>query len=113
MVVITGIKTAIKIAPIIYKVSKIVYKGVQKTNRGRQWIARHPKALRYGAIGATAGSLLLDLTNIDYSAIQIPKFPGKKRQTRGNVYKSRYGQQYQRGDYSREYRRCRRQKPFY
>ncbi len=91
MVVITGIKTAIKIAPIIYKVAKIGYKGFKSTRKGQQWLSRHPRAVKYGTVGAGVGSLLLDLTNIDYSAIQVPRFPSKNRQTRTNVYRTKYG----------------------
>ncbi len=81
MVVVTGIIT---VGKIIVRAAPIIWKGIQKTNAGRQWISRHPKALRYGTIGATAAPVIYDLLNIDYSAIPIPKFPSsyKKRQTR-------------------------------
>ncbi len=72
MVVISGIKTAIKIAPIIYKIGKITYKGFKSTRKGQQWLSRHPKALKYGTAAAGVGSLLLDLTTIDYDAL-LPK----------------------------------------
>ncbi len=87
MVVITGIKTAIKIAPIIYKGSKIVYQGFKKTKYGAQWMSRHPNIAKYGTAAAGVGGLLLDLSNIDYSALPSwPKSPYKNGQTRGNVY---------------------------
>ncbi len=86
MVVVTGIKTAIKIAPIIYKGIKIVYKGSIKTKRGAQWMARHPKIARYGTIAASSAPIIYDLMNIDYSAIQKTKIRSiTKQQTRGNV----------------------------
>ncbi len=88
MVVITGIKTVIKIAPIIYKVAKIGYKGFSKTRAGSQWIRRHPRVIKYGTAGAGIGSLLLDLTNIDYSAIIPPAKYRKDRQTRTNFYRA-------------------------
>ncbi len=91
MVIITGIKTAIKIAPIIYKIGKIGYKGFKSTRKGQQWLSRHPKAVKTATAAVGVGGLLLDLTNIDYSAIQIPRFPSKNRQTRTNVYGTKYG----------------------
>ncbi len=91
MVVITGIKTAIKIAPIIYKGSKIVYKGFKKTKYGAQWLSRHPQIAKYGTAAAGVGGLLLDLTNIDYSALPSFKKPYKNGQARGNVYGTKYG----------------------
>lgn len=98
MTVITGIQTAIKIAPIVYRAGKIVYHGVKRTKAGAQWLSRHPKIAKYGTVAAGAGGLLLDLTNVDYSAIPSPfTKPGKVGQTRDNVYgtKSRrfYGSQ--------------------
>ncbi len=102
MVVISGIKTAIKIAkyaPVVWKVGKVVYKGIKSTKQGGQWISRHPKALKYGTAAAGVGSLLLDLTNIDYSAIipQKTTSPVKTGQTRTNMVlpgsrsRNRYG----------------------
>ena len=89
MVVIQGIQTAIKIAPIVYKVGKVVWKASMKTKRGGQWLTRHPKIAKYGTVAAGAGGLLLDLTNIDYSAI-LPKTPSynKTGQTRNYVVQS-------------------------
>ncbi len=88
MVVISGIiQTILKVAPIVYRVATITYKAGSKTRQGKQWISRHPKALRYGTAAAGGASLLLDLTNIDYSAIIPPKKPSRKiRQTRTNIY---------------------------
>ncbi len=94
MVVITGIKTAIKIAPIIYKVAKITYSGAKKTRQGQQWIARHPKALRYGTIAASSAPVIYDLLNVDYSAIQktFPRRP--KSKARNIMVKSRSERKY-------------------
>ncbi len=91
MVIVTGIKAAIKLAPIIYRGSKIIYKGFKQTKRGSQWIARHPKAVRLGTIGATAGTLVYDLINIDYDSLigPIPKTYRKQQQARGNFYSTR------------------------
>ncbi len=85
MVVITGIKTAIKIAPIVYKAGKIIYKSVSKTRQFDRYMARHPKILKYGTIGATGGTLIYDLLNIDYDSL-IGTTPSRyrKQQTRGN-----------------------------
>ncbi len=99
MVVISGIitivKTAIKIAPVAFRASKIVYKAGSKTKHGAQWIRAHPKIVKYGTAAAGAGSLLLDLTNIDYSAIQSQKGkPDKKQQTRSYFQSSRARQQF-------------------
>ncbi len=98
MVVISGIitvvKTAIKIAPIAFRASKIVYKAGVKTKHGSQWIRRHPKIVKYGTVAAGAGSLLLDLTNIDYSAIQEKGKPDKKQQTRSYIQSSYSRQQF-------------------
>ncbi len=92
MVVIQGIKTAIKIAPIIYKVGQVAYKGFKSTRKGQQWLSRHPNVAKYGTVGIGVGGLILDLTNIDYSAI-IPKNPGypKNGQTRSNFYSTQRG----------------------
>ncbi len=88
MVVVTGIITA---GRIIARAAPIIWRGIQRTNAGRQWISRHPKALRYGTIGATAAPVIYDLLNIDYSAIPFPKFPKtyKVRQTRNYMEQSR------------------------
>ncbi len=91
MTVITGIKTIIKIAPIIYKVGQVGYKGFKTTRKGQQWLSRHPRAVKYGTVGVGVGGLLLDLTNIDYSAIPSFKKPYKNGQARGNIYGTKYG----------------------
>ncbi len=84
MVVVTGIRTAIKLAPIIYKASTIVYKGLKKTRSFDRYMARHPKILKYGTVGVGVGTLIYDLTNIDYDSL-IGKNPTGNRfkQTRG------------------------------
>ncbi len=99
MTVISGIIQVARIAYIGYKVSKVVYKAGSKTKQGAQWLSRHPNIAKYGTVAAGGTSLLLDLTNIDYSAIQIPtKSPYQNGQTRGNMEfsrsRSRYGYQY-------------------
>ncbi len=88
MAVISGIISAIRIG---LTVSRIVYKTGSKTKAGAQWITRHPNYVRAGTIGATAGGLILDLSNVDYSAL-LPKKPpeyGKTRQTRDYMVKSK------------------------
>ncbi len=91
MVVITGIKTAIKIAPIIYKVGKVIYKGAKKTRAFDRYMARHPKILKYGTAGVGIGTLVYDLSNIDFdSLIGTPKTYSKFKQTRNNFQQSRF-----------------------
>ncbi len=96
MVIVTGIKTAIKIAPIIYKVAQVGFKGLKKTRAFDRYMARHPKVLRAGTLAATGGTLVYELINIDYDSLigQIPKTYRKFKQTRGNVYPSRARQLY-------------------
>ncbi len=90
MVVVTGIRTAIKIAPIIYKVGKAFYKAGSKTRSVDRYLARHPKILKYGTIGATGGTLVYDLLNIDYDAlIGPPQTYRKQQQTRSYLQSSR------------------------
>ncbi len=115
MVIITGIKTAIKIAPIIFKASKIIYRAGSKTRAGQRWISRHPKAIRAGTIGATAGTLVYDLLDIDYDSLlgPIPKTYRKQQQTRGNFYSTRSRFQYKTDYCSVPRRRRSRQKRFY
>ncbi len=105
MTVISGIQTAIKIAPIVYRAGKIIYHGIKRTKAGAQWLSRHPKIAKYGTVAVGAGGLILDLTNIDYSAIPSP-FNGsnKNGQTRSNVYGTKYGRKY---NQKRTYRYCR------
>ncbi len=81
MVVVTGIITAIKIAA---RVAPIVYKYGQKNLAVAKYLYRHPRIAKYGTIAAASAPLIYDLLNIDYSAIPIPKFPktNKVRQTR-------------------------------
>ncbi len=115
MTVITGIKTAIKIAPIIYKVAKVVYKTGKKGRAFDRYMARHPKVLKYGTVAAGAGTLVYDLINIDYDSLiaQIPKTYRKQQQTRGNFYSARSRFKYK-TDYCPVPRRRRsRQKQFY
>ncbi len=114
MVVISGIKTAIKIAPVVYKVGKVVWKASLKTKRGGQWMTRHPKVVKYGTAAAGVGSLLLDLTNIDYDAL-IPKTvpgTGKNGQTRNYMEfpssRSRYRYNYCPPSTRRTFRRQKR-----
>ncbi len=93
MTVISGIfaaaKVAIKIAPFVYRASKITYKAASKTKHGAQWMRRHPKIVKYGTVAAGGASLLLDLTNIDYSAITPQIRSPTVKQTRGNFQRSR------------------------
>ncbi len=108
MVVISGIKTAIKIAPIVYKVGKVVWKATLKTKRGGQWMTRHPKIVKYGTVAASGGALLLDLSNIDYSAIiQKPPYRknGKARADLLGYSRRRFSQQIY-----KPYNRCRRRR---
>ncbi len=112
MTVISGIlqaaKITIKIAPIAFRAGKIGYQAAGKTKHGAQWIRKHPKIIKYGTIGAAGASLLLDLTNIDYSAIPSPtKYPSKNGQTRANLYSARSGQQYYSKYQYLHRRRCR------
>ncbi len=72
MVVVTGIRTAIKLAPIIYKGSKIIYKSLKKTRAFDRYVSRHPKALKYATAGVGVGTLIYDLTNIDYDSLLGP-----------------------------------------
>ncbi len=112
MTVITGIQTAIKIAPIVYKGLKIVYKASVKTKRGAQWLGRHPNIARYGTIAASSAPIIYDLLNIDYSAIQ-KRFPDKKQQARGKLYATRARQQYSTGYNPCIRYRPRKQRQFY
>ncbi len=91
MVVITGIKTVIKIAPIIYKVAKTIYKAGSKTRAFDRYMARHPRVLRAGTLAASGGTLVYELMNIDYDSLlgPISKTYRKQQQTRGNVFQSR------------------------
>ena len=96
MVVVTGIRTAVKLAPIIYKVGKAVYKAGSKTRSFDRYIARHPKALRYGTAAVGIGTLVYDLTNIDYDSLigPISKTYRKQQQARSNFQSSRSRQQF-------------------
>ncbi len=86
MVVITGIKTVIKLAPVIYRVSKVIYKGVKKTRSFDRYMARHPKVLKYGTAGVGIGTLIYDLTNIDYdSLLGTNPTSYRKQQARGYI----------------------------
>ncbi len=88
--IIEAVKIGIRVAPVIYKSGKIVYKAGGKTRQGAQWLSRHPKIVKYGTVAAGASSLLLDLTNIDYSAIIPEKVrPPTVKQTRSNFQSSR------------------------
>ncbi len=103
MVVISGIQTAIKIArvaiPIAIKAGKFGYRTTKATHKGAKWLRRHPKVAKYGTAAAGVGSLLLDLTNIDYDALLPKTIPGttKTGQTRdymvipGSRPRNRYG----------------------
>ncbi len=115
MVIITGIKTAIKIAPIIYRASKVIYKGARKVPAFNRYMSRHPKILKYGTVAAGAGTLVYDLINIDYDSLiaQIPKTNRKQQQTRGNFYSTRSRFQYKADYCPVPRRRRRRQKQFY
>ncbi len=103
MAVISGIISAIRIG---LTVSRIVYKVGSKTRAGAKWMQRHPKAVRAGTIGATAGGLILDLTNVDYSAIlpKKPWKPSKTGQTRNYMEQSQ-SRRFQRTNY-RTRERC-------
>ncbi len=108
MVVVTGIRTAIKYAPVIYKGLQIVYKAAKKTRQGQQWVARHPKVIRYGTYAATGGTLVYDLLSIDYDSL-IGKNPTgyRQQQTRSNLYTSGARQQYKsRSSYQYRRRFC-------
>ncbi len=118
MVIITGIKTAIKIGikalPYAIRAGKVGYSAAKATKHGARWLRKHPKAVKYGTVAAGGASLLLDLTNIDYSAIpQKDAIPSKNGQTRNYLVKSRSGQRYG-YTYSKSRKRCtpRRQKRF-
>ncbi len=115
MVVITGIKAAIKLAPIIYRASKVIYKGARKVPAFNRYMSRHPKILKYGTVAAGAGTLVYDLLNIDYDSLiaQIPKTNRQFKQTRGNFQSSRTRFRFK-ADCPPVYRsRRRRQKQFY
>ncbi len=114
MVVVTGIRTAVKLAPIIYKGLKLVYKAGSKTRAFDRYMARHPKVLKYGTVAAGVGTLIYDLTNIDYDSL-IGKNPTGNRfkQTRGNFYPPGTRQQYKsRSSYLDRSRFC-KQRQFY
>ncbi len=100
MVVITGIKAAIKLAPIIYRASKIIYKGAKKVPAFNRYMSRHPKAIRYGTIAATGGTLVYDLLSIDYDSLlgPISKTYRKQQQARGYVHATR-ARQFKQTDY--------------
>ncbi len=85
MVVITGIKTVIKLAPVIYKVSKVLYKGVKKTRSFDRYMARHPKILKYGTATVGIGTLVYDLTNIDYDSL-LGTNPTRDRKQQARSY---------------------------
>ncbi len=114
MPVIVGIQTAIKIAKIVYKVSKVGYKVGSKTRRGAAWLKSHPKIARYGTIAASSAPLIYDLLNIDYSGIfqAFPKY-GKGRQTRNNMEFPRVRQRFNKDCYPRTRRTGRRKEYFY
>ncbi len=115
MVVITGIKTAIKIAPIIYRASKIIYKGAKKVPAFNRYMSRHPKAIKYGTVAVGTGGLIYDLLSIDYDSLiaQIPKTNRKFKQTRGNFQSSRSRFRYKTDCPPVYRRRFSRQKQFY
>ncbi len=94
MTVISGIQTAIKIAPIVYRAGKIIYHGIKRTKAGGQWLSRHPNVVKAGTVTAGAGGLILDLTNIDYSSLVPQQKPGKNGQTRKYVYGAKSGRFY-------------------
>ncbi len=105
MVVVTGIITAIKIAT---RVIPIIYKGGKKIKPAAQFFDRHKRTATIATTAAATAPLIYDLLNIDYDAL-LPKQrqPGKTGQTRDNVY----GTSYKRG-YNKKYqylygRRCR------
>ncbi len=99
MVVVTGIRTAIKLFPVFYKGAQIVYKAAKKTRAGDRYLARHPKILKYGTIAATGGTLIYDLLNIDYdSLIGPPKTYSKFKQARSN-FQSPSARQFQYSKY--------------
>ncbi len=114
MVVITGIKAAIKLAPIIYRGSKIIYKAATKVPAFKRYMSRHPKAVRYGTIAATGGTLVYDLLSIDYDSLlgPIPKTYRKQQQARGNFYSTRSRFQYKTDYCPVPRRRFGRQKQF-
>ncbi len=117
MVVITGIKTAIKIGlralPYALRAGKVGYSAAKATKHGASWIRRHPKAVKYGTVAAGGATLLLDLTNIDYSAIPPYEKPGKIGQTRSYMEQSSSRPRYS-NVYRTSRKRCppRRQKRF-
>ncbi len=114
MVVVTGIKAAIKIAPIIFKVGKVLYKAGSKTRAGNRFISRHPKILRAGTIAAASGTLVYDILNIDYDSLIGPTpSRNRKQQTRGYIQSTR-SRQFYKADCPPVYSRRRsRQKQFY
>ncbi len=86
MVVVTGIKTVIKLAPVIYRAGQIIYKAGSKTRAFDRYMARHPKALKYGTAAVGIGTLVYDLTNIDYdSLIGTPQTNRPYRKARTNL----------------------------
>ena len=86
MVVVTGIRTAIKIAPILWKVGKVLYKAGSKTRAGDRYLARHPKIIKYGTAGVGIGTLIYDLLNIDYDSLISPNTSSRRfKQTRGYI----------------------------
>ncbi len=112
MVVISGIiaaaKIAVRVAPYAFRAGKITYQAAKKTKHGAAWIRRHPKAVKYGTAAAGVGTLLLDLTNIDYSAIPTAKIRTPTvKQTRDNVY-STGSRQFNNANYRSCYRYRRR-----
>ncbi len=103
MPVIVGITTAIRIAKLAYRVSKVVYKPIRKTPAAARWFDRHRKAATIITTAASTAPLIYDLLNIDYSALQsfitktgkFPKtrnymeFPSTKRSRYTECYPNR------------------------
>ncbi len=85
MVVVTGIRTAIKLFPVIFKGAKIVYKAAKKTRAGDRYLARHPKIIKAGTIAATGGTLIYDLLNIDYDSL-VGTNPSRDRKQQARSY---------------------------
>ncbi len=112
MVVISGIIRTIRIG---LTVSRILYKAGVKTRAGKQWLSRHPRAVKAGTVAAGAGGLLLDLTSIDYSGIlpKKPYKPSKTGQARNYMVQSRTGRQQYNNDYTSKRCPSRRQGRFY
>ncbi len=96
MVVVTGVKELVKLAPIIYKVAQTFYKAGSKTRAFDRYVSRHPRALKYATAGVGVATLTYDLMNIDYDSLiaQIPKTNRKFKQTRGYLQSSRARQFY-------------------